>query len=77
MAIYMYFEDHPPPHFHAHYGEFEAVIRIEDGSVLRGALPPRPLGLVVEWAALRRDDLAEVWRQARAMETLSKITPLE
>lgn len=25
VVIYMYFNDHSPPHFHAEYGEFEAV----------------------------------------------------
>jgi len=30
IAIYMYFDDHPPSHFHARYAEFEAVIQIDD-----------------------------------------------
>jgi Domain of unknown function (DUF4160) len=77
IAIYMYFEDHPPAHFHARYAEFEAVIQIDELSVLRGKLPPRVLGLVIEWATLHRAELAEVWRQAGAMEPLSKIDPLE
>ena len=77
ISIYMYFEDHAPPHFHAHYAEFEALIRIDDFSVLRGSLPPRALGLVVEWAGLRKRELAEAWRQAQARQTLSKVLPLE
>lgn len=77
ISIYMYFDDHPPAHFHSRYAEFEAVIRIDDLSVLRGKLPSRALGLVVEWASLHRDELAETWRQAQAMETLSRIAPLE
>ena len=48
IAIYMYFDDHPPPHFHARYAGFEAVIRIDDLRVERGELPPRALGLVVD-----------------------------
>lgn len=77
ISIYMYFEDHPPPHFHARYAEFEALIRIDDFRVLRGSLPPRALGLVVEWAGLRQEELIKVWRQAEARQTLSKIPPLE
>jgi len=77
IAIYMYFEDHPPAHFHARYAEFEAVIQIDEPRVLRGKLPPRVLGLVVEWATLHRAELVEVWRQAESMEPLSKIDPLE
>jgi len=73
----MYFDDHAPPHFHAQYAGFEAVIQIDDFSVLRGTLPPRALGLVVEWAQLRHRELTGAWRQAQAMQTLSKIAPLE
>ncbi|MEX2468005.1 MAG: DUF4160 domain-containing protein [Gemmatimonadota bacterium] len=77
VSIYMYFDDHPPPHFHARYGEAEAVIRIDDGSVMRGELPPRVLGLVVEWSSRRRQELRLVWRQASRKQSLSRVTPLE
>ena len=30
ILIYMYFEDHAPPHFHAFYGKDEALISIAD-----------------------------------------------
>ena len=40
----MFFNDHNPPHFHARYGEFEALISIEDFSVIEGSLPSRALG---------------------------------
>lgn len=26
IAIYLYYRDHAPPHFHAIYGEYEAVV---------------------------------------------------
>jgi hypothetical protein len=38
----MYFADHNPPHFHAVYAEHEALVRIDNGTILRGDLP-RPL----------------------------------
>ena len=77
IAIYMYFDDHPPPHFHARYAEHEAVIRIDDVSVQRGTLPPRALGLVVEWATLRKAELADAWRRAEQGQPVPKIDPLE
>jgi hypothetical protein len=40
ILIQMYFADHPPPHFHALYAEFEALIAIQTFEVLRGDLPP-------------------------------------
>ena len=51
IVIHMYYGDHPPPHFHARYGDHEAVIGIDSLAALRGHLPPRASGLVAEWAA--------------------------
>ena len=34
IAIYMYFEDHAPPHIHARYAGAEAVIAIADGGAV-------------------------------------------
>ena len=76
IAIYMYWGDHGPPHFHARYAGEKASIAIGDLSVLAGSLPPRALGLVVEWAALHRDELEVAWRKAGKNETLDPIEPL-
>ena len=35
IVIRMYFRDHSPAHFHAEYGEFEALIEIETLCILR------------------------------------------
>jgi hypothetical protein len=76
ISIYMYFRDHPPSHFHARYGEAEALVSVEDLSVLEGSLPPRALGLVMEWASLHQDELVAAWRRAQAHEAPGKIDPL-
>ncbi len=73
----MYFEDHNPPHFHARYGDFKAEILIEDFSVKAGNLPPRALGLVVEWASLHQDELKENWRLLSEHSMFNKIEPLK
>ncbi len=39
ISIYMYYNDHMPPHFHAIYGQHEAIIVISTLAVDRGALP--------------------------------------
>lgn len=39
IYIYMYFNDHSPPHFHAIYGQYEAEILIKNGEILMGELP--------------------------------------
>jgi hypothetical protein len=41
IVVRMYFDDHPPPHFHAQYGSFQAVVAIETLAVIAGELPPR------------------------------------
>jgi len=48
--------EHFPPHFHAEYDEFEAQISINDLRILKGKLPPKALGMVMEWAALHQDE---------------------
>ena len=77
IAVYMYWGDHGSPHFHARYGGRKVSIAIEDGSVIAGGLPPRALGLVVEWALARRDELENAWQKASNYEPIEPIDPLE
>ncbi|MBX3329632.1 MAG: DUF4160 domain-containing protein [Nitrospira sp.] len=77
IIITMYFNEHNPPHFHARYGDHRAEIAIETLSIIAGRLPPRVLGLVMEWAALRRQELMEDWELARRQVELKRIAPLE
>ncbi|MFW6012517.1 MAG: DUF4160 domain-containing protein [bacterium] len=77
IVIRMYFDDHPPPHFHAQYGSDQAIIGIDGLAVLRGKLPARALGLVMEWAALHEAELREQWRNAERLEPIRKIPPLD
>jgi hypothetical protein len=41
ISIKMFFDEHPPPHFHAEYGEHKAVVDIHTLMVIGGYLPPR------------------------------------
>ena len=77
LAIYMYWNesDHPVAHFHASKGTLRASVAL-DGSVLASRLDPRALGLVLEWAALHRDELQANWGRARRHEPLAAIPPL-
>ncbi len=77
IIIRMFFADHEPAHFHAIYGDDEALIEIETLLVLRGSLPRRALALVLEWAALHRAELRQDWQRARAGEVLAPIAPLD
>lgn len=77
IVIAMFYNDHSPPHFHARYGEQHAVIGIESLALLEGRLPPRAMGLVMEWAALHQAELTEDWKLARDQVALRPIAPLE
>ena len=77
IVIRMFFREHGPPHFHAEYSGQQAVVRIEDLTVLRGRLPPRALGIVKEWASLHQAELKTAWDRARRQEAPGKIAPLE
>jgi hypothetical protein len=40
-------------------------------------MPPRALGLVVEWASLHTAELLDEWERARLSKPLQRIAPLE
>jgi hypothetical protein len=77
IIIKMFFDDHNPPHFHAEYGGDVALIDIRNLSVFSGRLPPRVIGLLIEWATLHQEELFVDWERARAQQELLKIAPLE
>ena len=76
IIIAMYYNEHSPPHFHARYGEEQAVIEIQSLRVLTGQLSPRALGLVVEWASQHQEELMENWHLTREDKAPRKIEPL-
>jgi hypothetical protein len=76
IAITMYFDDHGPAHFHARHADGAAKVRIETLEVIDSTLDRRHLRLVLAWAELHRDELADNWRRARAGDKLHDIEPL-
>jgi len=77
IVIKMYFDEHNPPHLHAEYGEYEALVNINSMAIIAGRLPSRVLGMVIEWASMHQDELKREWEKARNMESLGKIPPLK
>ena len=77
IVIRMYFDDHSPPHFHAIYGDDEAVLAIDTLRVIGGQLPRRALSLVLEWANLHRVELSDNWHRAERHEPLKRVAPLD
>lgn len=77
IVIRIFFSDHEPAHFHAIYGEFEALVEIETLAIYRGKLPQRALALVLEWATTHRSEIRQDWELARKGLPLQPIAPLE
>ena len=73
----MFFEDHNPPHFHARYAGSKVAIEIASLRMLEGQLPPRALGLVIEWASQHKNELLENWELAKNYQAPNKIEPLK
>ena len=76
IVIYMYFNDHNPPHIHVKYEGFRATLNIQTLSLLEGKLPSRVLGLVIEWAELHQHELLTNWNSIRATGEFFKVNPL-
>ena len=72
LVIYMFFNDHNPPHFKVKYGEFEANFLIESGSLLNGDLPLSQFKLVSAWAEIHKFELMKMWDS----KEFCKINPL-
>ncbi len=77
VVIYMYFADHNPPHFHAIYGEHEALIGISDGAVLGGRRPRTAARLVEQWRTERKPELAASCDLTQVPAPLGSIKPLQ
>jgi len=77
IVIYMYYKDHPVPHFHAKFDGKKIKIAISDLSILSGGIPATALKLVMDWAGKHQDELMEAWEQAVIGVRPNKIPPLE
>jgi hypothetical protein len=77
IVIYFYFNDHAPPHFHARYGEDEALIDIRSLALIAGHLPPRARAMVTEWATIHADELQAAWNACQRGDSPGRIDPLQ
>jgi len=76
IVINMYFNDHNPPHFHVRYEDHRAVVGIDPLELREGHLPPRVLGLVMEWAEIYQGELRRNWTALATEGTFTRIPPL-
>jgi hypothetical protein len=73
ITIQMFWNEHPPPHFHARYGRAKAIFRIPDAKVIAGELPPTAIRLVREWALAHRAELEHNWRLGVSRNPMEKV----
>ena len=76
IVIFMNFNEHNPPHFHAKYGDFEIIVEINSG-IVEGKFTKRALSMVMEWFDIHKDDLMINWELIRTTGEFKKIQPLE
>ena len=58
IKIYINWNDHMPPHFHASYAGQEVIVSINDLEVLEGEMPSKQLKMVLGWElAVKKQDL--------------------
>jgi hypothetical protein len=67
IIIKMYFSqsEHGIAHFHAVYGEFNGVFRIDTLEMIEGDMPNRAKILIAEWAQRYKNDLLLIWNEQR------------
>ncbi|HEV7252916.1 MAG TPA: DUF4160 domain-containing protein [Mesorhizobium sp.] len=73
ISVRMFYNDHPPPHYHVAYGSHRAIVAIGSGALLHGFLPAGALRVVREWAGRHEAELLENWERARMKAPLERI----
>jgi hypothetical protein len=76
IIIFMNWDDHSPPHFHAKYQDHEVLIEIQSGNV-NGNMPGRALEMLQEWRRDNFSQLMENWDLAADHKPLKKLPVLE
>ena len=76
IAVYMYWKDHAPPHFHAKYQGDEVTVDILTGEVL-GSMSRRALNMIEEWRQMHQAELEDNWDRSQRKQTLISVEPLE
>ncbi len=77
IKIFINWNDHMPPHFHASYGGEEVLVSINDIEVLEGTFPKKQLKMLLGWAAFHQEELKENWELAAKQQELFAIDPMK
>jgi hypothetical protein len=75
IVIYMNYNDHNPPHFHARYKDQEVIVEIQTGDI-EGKMSKRAITMLFEWTEKYKDELFDNWELSRQRKQLKNIPPL-
>lgn len=75
IVIFMNYNDHLPPHFHARYQDQEILVEIETG-IVQGKMSRRALQMIFEWSEKYKEELLRNWQLTRERRPLESISPL-
>lgn len=70
LKIEIYFNEHPPPHFHVKSANIDASFRIENCNLLNGNISRKDQLAVRYWWKHAKTNLIDVWNQARPTDCL-------
>ncbi len=76
IEIFLYWNDHNPPHFHVKYADHNAYVSIQDPHIIEWSLPKKIEKLVLAWAELYNEALLEDWELVQLLKTPKRIDPL-
>ena len=77
IKIFINWNEHQPPHFHAKYAGSEILVSINDIEVIEGTMANKQLKMVLGWAAFHQEELLENWALAEAKQEMFPIEPLK
>lgn len=75
IVVFMNYNDHAPPHFHARYQDQEVTIEIQTG-IVTGKMSRRALNMLFDWLDQHQDELLANWERAKERLPLLPISPL-
>ena len=65
LKIYIYADEHAPPHFHVLSSDIDAAFTIRDCTLLRGSVDSKTRNLIVYWHSSARQKLVDIWNTTR------------
>ena len=76
ITVYMYFDGQNTPHFQVLYNGRHGIFSISTLSYSKGNLPPKVVGLVIDWAVPHKKELLANWESVKDTGICQRITPL-